>query len=327
MKRIIITALAVMMLTSCVGGKTAAVVGKTKVTEGEFQFYLSSIKSQMRDTELQTEEDWETQEIEGEKAIDVARQRAVDIAVRNVEYCEIAEKIGLKLTDSEKQQVENIKNRIIMGYGGKDEYKKCLKDNNISDSFIDMMCESTMYHKKLIDKISAEDAVTDEECKKYYEENKLSLETEYRKAKHILILTSDPQTQQEYSAEKQEEAKKLADELLKRVKSGENFDALMNQYSEDSGLSTNPDGYVFGSGEMVEEFEQATDSICFGEITMCKSSFGYHIIKRLQPDYNDLAEYVKEKTIDEKLDKKMKEWEKEYNLTITINEDVLKDNK
>lgn len=328
MKKIIVTALAVMMLAYCgIGGNTAAVVGKEKVTVGEFQFYLASIKSQMKDTELQTDEDWETQEIEGEKAIDVARQRAADTAVKNVEYCELAKKMGLKLTDTEKQQVKSVKSRVISGYGGESEYKKYLKENKISDGFIDMMCESTMYHKKLTDKVTAEDPVTADECRKYYDENRLSLETEYRKAKHILILTADPQTMQEYSAEQQEEAKKLAEELLKRAESGENFDTLMKRYSQDSGLSTNPDGYVFGSDEMVAEFENATDSIGFDEITMCKSSYGYHIIKRLQPSYEDLEQYVSEKALEEKLDKKMRAWAEEYNLNITINEDILKGDK
>lgn len=328
MKKILLIILAAAMLTSCAGGgKTAAVVGNAKITTGEYQFYLSSIKSQMKDTELQTDEDWETREIEGEKAIDVARQRAIDIAVKNVEYCKIAEKLGLDMTDAEKKQAENMKKQIILGYGSKSDYNKYLKENNISDGFIDMMCQSTVYHKKLTDKLSTEEPATDEECKQYYTENKSALESEYRKAKHILILTADPQTLQEYSQEKQDEAKKLADDLLKRVRAGENFDTLMHQYSEDTGLSSNPDGYVFGSGEMVEAFEQATDSIGFGEITMCKSQFGYHIIKRLQPEYSDLGKYITEKVTDEKLDSKMKEWEQQYNLTITINEAVLKESK
>lgn len=328
MKKILLILLAAVMLASCSrGGNTAAVVGDAKITKGEFGFYLSSIKSQMMDTELQTDEDWENREIEGEKAIDVARRRAIDIAVKNVEYCRVAEKIGLDLTKEEKSNVEKMKERIVLGYGSKSEYKKYLKENNITDDFIDMMCKSTLYHNKLIEKVSAEEAVTEEECRQYYTENKSELESEYRKAKHILILTANPQTMEEYSEEKQAEAKTVAEELFKKVNSGADFDKLMNEYSEDTGLESNPDGYVFTSGEMVEEFENAVDSINFGEITMCKSSFGYHIIKRIEPDYEDLREHMEEKVLDQKLDAKMKEWEKQYNIVITINEDVLKESK
>ena len=328
MKKILLAILAAIMLTSCSqGGKTAAVVGDAKITTGEFQFYLSSIKSQMKDTELQTDEDWENREIEGEKAIDIARRKAIDIAVKNVEYCQVAEKIGLNLTKEEKGNVETMKERIILGYGSKSDYKKYLKENNISDDFIDMMCKSTLYHSKLVEKISEEETVSDDECRKYYSENRSELENEYRKAKHILILTANPQTMEAYSQDKQDEAKKQAETLLKRVQSGENFDKLMNEFSQDSGLAANPDGYVFTSGEMVAEFEQAVDSVSFGGITMCKSSFGYHIIKRIAPEYDDLKKYIEEKVTEQKLDSKMKEWEKQYNITITINEEILKESK
>ena len=63
---------------------------------------------------------------------------------------------------------------------------------------------------------------------------------------------------------------------------------------KDPGMESNQDGYFFTDGEMVSEFEDATKSIEPGEITMCKSDYGYHIIKRLPIDESDskFGEYL-----------------------------------
>ncbi|MDR2713829.1 MAG: peptidylprolyl isomerase [Clostridiales bacterium] len=72
--------------------------------------------------------------------------------------------------------------------------------------------------------------------------------------------------------------------ILARIRAGESFDDLMNEYSEDPGLQEYPDGYTFGPGEMVPEFEETTRSLAVGEIEMVKSDYGYHIIMRIEPD-------------------------------------------
>ena len=97
----------------------------------------------------------------------------------------------------------------------------------------------------------------------------------------------------------------------------------MNQYSEDPGLSTNPDGYVFGTGEMVAEFEQATDSVGFGGIAFCKSSFGYHIIKRLPISYEEAKDAVKNQVYTNLIDEKVEAWKNEFSIEIKQNEKIL----
>ena len=58
----------------------------------------------------------------------------------------------------------------------------------------------------------------------------------------------------------------------------------MNQYSEDTGLEANPDGYVFTSGQMVEPFEEGTRALDYGQISdIVESDYGFHIILRLDP--------------------------------------------
>lgn len=324
MKKMFLLLVCVCLLASCAGADTVATVGSTKIAKGELEFYLSSIKSQLSGTELNTEEDWQTQEIEGEKAIEAAKQRALQIAVTNAEYCEVAKAQGMKLTEQEKQNVRSTKQQVISSYGGDAAYKAFLKENNITDGFIQFICESTVYSEKLADKAAEEEPLTEEAFRKYYEDNKKSLDSEYKKAKHILILTRDTAKGQDYPEDKLASQKELADKLLERIEAGEDFDALMTEYSEDPGLGTNPDGYVFGPGEMVAEFEQAVESAAVGEVTMCKSVYGYHIIKRMPLEYSDIADKVEEAAQKERLAAKLKEWEKEYGITVTVNEEIMK---
>ncbi|MBR4723950.1 MAG: peptidylprolyl isomerase [Clostridia bacterium] len=323
MKKILALFLCFGILSSCANSDIVATVGTEKITRGEFEFYLSSIKSQLSGTELKTDEDWQTQEIEGEKAIDAAKQRALEIAVLNAEYREAAKAQNMRLNEQEKENVKTTKQQVISSYGGDTAYKQFLKDNNITDSFIQLMCESTVYYEKLADKVAIEEPTSDEELLKYYEDNIKTLSEEYKKAKHILILTQDKDGKA-LSEEEQEAAKELAESLFERIKAGEDFDALMRKYSKDPGLSSNPEGYVFTSGEMVPEFEQAADSVSAGEIAMCKSVYGYHIIKRLPIEYGDIADKVEALAMKEKINARLKEWEAQYNIVIKVNEELIK---
>jgi parvulin-like peptidyl-prolyl isomerase len=115
----------------------------------------------------------------------------------------------------------------------------------------------------------------EEDIRAYFDEN-------YYHAKHILIMSVDPDTNEEYSEDELAEREQLAKEIAQRAANGEDFDTLMNEYSEDTGLSSNPDGYVFTEGDMVTEFYDGTAALAVGEISEpIKSSYGWHIIERL----------------------------------------------
>ena len=125
-------------------------------------------------------------------------------------------------------------------------------------------------------------------------------------AKHILLLTVDlegtPTVQEDGSyaypsldEETIAEKKALADDLLSQLRSSDNpealFDELMNEYSEDTGLESNPDGYTTTVGQMVAAFEDTALALNFGEISdVVESSYGYHII--LRGEVEDLDSYA-----------------------------------
>ena len=99
-------------------------------------------------------------------------------------------------------------------------------------------------------------------------------------AKHILISTVDSETgEPKADAAK---IKKNAEAVLKKAKNGTDFDKLIKEYGEDPGMETNPDGYVFTKGEMVQSFEEAAFALKEDEISgLVESEYGYHIIKKM----------------------------------------------
>ena len=66
----------------------------------------------------------------------------------------------------------------------------------------------------------------------------------------------------------------------------------MNEKSEDTGLAVFTDGYVFGTGEMVAEFETAAFALepyALSEIV--ETSYGYHLLLRLPMDKDVIVEF------------------------------------
>ncbi len=74
-----------------------------------------------------------------------------------------------------------------------------------------------------------------------------------------------------------------AQEVLGKIKAGESFAKLAEQYSLDGSRKHGGDLGLFGRGEMVKPFEEAAFKLNKGDVSnIVKTEFGYHIIKRLE---------------------------------------------
>ena len=67
----------------------------------------------------------------------------------------------------------------------------------------------------------------------------------------------------------------------------------MNEYSEDTGLESYPDGYTYQEGEMVDEFYAGTKALEIGEYSrLVESNYGFHIIMRIEPDHDETVDRI-----------------------------------
>lgn len=125
----------------------------------------------------------------------------------------------------------------------------------------------------------------------------------YITADHILIPTIDLATREALSEETVAANRALAEDLLAQLRASEDpialFKELADRYSEDTGRATNPDGYTFTTGTMVEEFDSAARALGENEISdVVESAYGYHIILRKPLDVQTAIEAVREEYFD-----------------------------
>lgn len=240
----------------------------------------------------------------------------IDEYILNKEY---------KTTDEMKKSaastVQNYKNT----YG--DSYEQFLAYNGIADDneLKDILIKNTKLTMVTEDYIK--ENLTEKEMKKYYDE-KIYGDIE---AKHILISTEidDDATDEEIEA-KENEAKAKAEEIIEKLKNGEDFSTLAKEYSDDEGSKANGGdlGY-FNTGDMVIEFEEAAYALNVNEYTTepVKTDYGYHIIMKTaqkeKPSYKKTKDTIKEKLVEEKKDedstisvKAMVALRKKYNIKI-----------
>ncbi len=118
--------------------------------------------------------------------------------------------------------------------------------------------------------------ITDDMLQQYYDDHKTAyMLPEQVHARHILFKVS-PDT----PPEKKAEIRKKAEEVLKKVKAGEDFATLAQQYSEDASAAQGGDLGTFSRGKMVPPFEQAAFALAPGATSdIVTSTFGFHIIK------------------------------------------------
>jgi peptidyl-prolyl cis-trans isomerase C len=119
--------------------------------------------------------------------------------------------------------------------------------------------------------------VGEEEIQAYYREHKdRFMQPERIRARQILILVPP-----NAGPDKEKEARKKAEEALRRVKGGEDFAEVAKQMSEGPAASRGGDLGYFSRGRMVPEFEEVAFSLKnVGDTSdLLRTKFGYHIIE------------------------------------------------
>ncbi len=262
--------LALLCGCSLINNSYIAKVNDEQIKLAEYKYYLEVVKYSIISTAGVSNTDtafWSSTDINGKSIIEIAKETALDDAVKATIIAQQAKKEGITLKGNDvKLQIDNAKKSGLAVY---------LKQRGVTDDGLTLALEKAYLRTKLFEKYKNENiiSVTDDSINTFYNENYLTV-------KHILFLTTDPSTGTVVRTE--EEALLLANDTISKIKSGENFDELAKSLSEDPGLATSPDGYtITDNGQMVAEFESAAFALQVGEVSSpVKTSYGYHILKR-----------------------------------------------
>ena len=296
------------------GAETVLTVNGDAVAADEYSGYMlynmqyyASMYAQMGLTDLWSNEDMAKSL--GASMPEAAEQQAIYARVVMQKFNEL----GLKLSYNEQKEMASVRRNSIANTG-KDAYLNQIAQFGFSDQTYQNFMYISQCYQALNDYYFGENGVntpSDEDIQKYYEDN-------YITAKHILITTVDPASGETKRTD--EEAKKEAQSILDRINAGEDFDTLMNQYSEDTGLSNNPNGYTFTEGQMVTEFYDGAKALAEDEVSeLVKSDYGYHIIKRVKLDDSQLDNYKNDivSAISGSMDELLQQWMDEAQVETT----------
>jgi parvulin-like peptidyl-prolyl isomerase len=210
-----------------------------------------------------------------------------------------AKELGFELTQEQTDELDSTLLMSIWMAGGEEAYNDQLRKVGLDYDTFYQISAASYYYSQLMDGLFG-DRPTDQEIADYIQENDIL------SAKHILLLTVDPTTGEALDDDVIAEKKATAESLLSQLQSSTDlaadFDALMNEYSEDSGLANNPDGYTFTAGQMVEAFENATRELEYGQLSdIVESPYGYHIILRQDPNTEDTRKQYRADLLEDQL--------------------------
>ena len=132
-----------------------------------------------------------------------------------------------------------------------------------------------------VGKLAAGEQISPSELLSYYNQHKSEFQQQEEiKASHILIKT-EAGPDGKVSAAADAAARKKAEDILKKLRAGANFEELAKKESDDKASAINGGSLgFFQRGSMVPEFEKAAFSLNKGQISdLVKTQYGYHIIR------------------------------------------------
>ena len=227
---------------------------------------------------------------------------------------QLAKENGIKLTDDDKKTIDSNIKSTQSNYESEEEYLNALKSSYLTEDLLRKMYEfSTIYQKvdKQLFTAGGKYATSEKDFKKIVQDT-----DEYSRVIHILIPyecqveITDSASKESYDnaalsaklsakqsafkalsedeqAKAKEKAKKLAEDVLKKAKDGEDFKKLIEKYGWDPGMESSPDGYYVNKNtSFVQEFKDAAFKLKENEISglVENNSYGWFIIKRLPVD-------------------------------------------
>lgn len=216
-------------------------------------------------------------------------------------------KKGLEVTiERVEQEIRNIaKNNNIT----RNQLKDALQAKGVTMSQYQDFIKTSLERQSLIEKeVSSKIRISDEDVSSYYLSKKgpsSSQVFEYTLA-HILF---NPNNGGDSAAVNRAKA------VIEKVKAGQSFEKLAEQFSEDKNFSKGGLLGSFKAGEMLKELDSAVRNVSVGEITEpVKTKMGIHVVKVLKrtlvsdPKLEEEKEEIRRVLYGEAFKRQFKSW-------------------
>ena len=266
-----------LVLASCSGG-ISPIKGDTSdiniVANADGNpIYLEEVRYFARNFRLEIEKKYGEGIFEDEEYRSMLTERVEQAMLENAAFLSLCDEYGIDISnkDTEKYTSDYI-NSFAEQLGGKEEYKKQLKENGMTDHLLRHLISIEVTGESLRQAMLSSSAIdgSDDKAREVIESD------DFIRTLHILIRNDD--------GDSIEENRKKAEEVLHQLDAGESFNRMIGRNSEDIYMTTT-DGYYFMRGEYEKAYEDAAFSLLENEYSrVVESEDGFYIILRLQKE-------------------------------------------
>ena len=191
----------------------------------------------------------------------------------------LANKYGIDFTEEDLDEIEAGLADERAYFDSEEEFYAALEESGFTEDLLrrliaqQIMCNRA--YEELYGKEGALLVPSDDEIR-------TALMEDYVRVYHVLAAFDSFDGDKDLALE-------VAQDMLERLKDGEDIYEMAQNESDDPGMYDNVDGYFFTYNKMVEPFEKAAFALEVGELSdIVETSYGYHIILRLeQEEYID----------------------------------------
>jgi peptidyl-prolyl cis-trans isomerase SurA len=252
-----------------------AVVDRVVAVVNEEIITLSEVekRSHPLQEEIQT-----TDRLERRKRIQEIFRKVLDRLVEEKLIDQEVKKSGIKVSIQEVEAaVEEIRQKNDVN---QEQFKQLLAAEGLTPEAFKQEVEKRILRTKLVNwAVKVEYMVGERELRDFYQRNadRYRINESYRPS-HILFVIP-----KEATARQIRETRKRCQEVLERIKKGEDFGELARLYSEDnSSAKDRGDLGYFKKGELLPILEKEAANLQIGEVSgIIRTDFGFHILKLL----------------------------------------------
>ena len=211
-----------------------------------------------------------------------------------------AEKENLKI---DHELIEKELKLLRTGYASEEEFNNALKSRNINLEEIKKSMQIEINARQLLNaEIKGKVNISDNEVKKYYEDNKPRFQRpEAYHTRHILAAYFPPEALRNQTIEELKKnkeyftriAEEKIDKVIKELKKGANFVELAKNLSDDESSRENGGDLDFiYKGIFETSFDEAVEKLNPGETSeKIKTRFGFHVIQLIEKRPSEMAPF------------------------------------
>ena len=272
-----------------------AVVGDRTITKTDFDTVLEQARRGYKQQQRPFPKP-------GSPEYEQLKRQILQFLVQRSQFEQKAEDLDVQVSD---KQVDTRLKQVKQQYfqGNQKRYEQQLKQQGLSEDQLRRDLRAQLLSEEIFKKVTSDVKVTDEEVRKYYNENQKQYRTpESRDVRHILV-----------------KRKALANRLYRQLQNGADFARLARRHSEDPGSKPQGGKLTIARGQTVALFDQTAFMLGKGRISRpVKTQFGYHII---QPISNvkpakvtplaQVKESIRQQLLQTKRNEAMSDWVEE----------------